>query len=226
MSSDRDLEITIATKQFAETLQRMERALPHKLHQGFESFGRAALYKFVTQRLSGGVRGVKPRTGNLRRSFSFRVAGSALANMTLSFYSTAPYAMSLEFGATIKPVRAGALAIPFDDGKWRPTLTAAGVHRLGAGRLRDALPAYFPDWNFWAGKSREGNSFIFGSHPNYTEQDPKHPDRQRRKAMPFYHLKQKVVIPPQLGFVQSLEDSFTALHERLAQGAQGVFDGR
>ena len=221
------VEIKVAKQSVMDTLDRMERDLPMKFGQDLRALSRYVMNRFIVQRLSGGS-GLRRRTGTLARSFRTRITGKDLQALTLHFQSTARYAPVLELGKTIRPRKAKSLAIPVEFDDWHPALTPAGVYRLGAGSLRLALPAAFPDWNFWAGPSRKGNWFLFGSHPKYTREvtDPKTGKTvTRRRAMPFFHLKKSVRVPPQMQFYQTIKKHLRIFVKRMNASAKGVIRG-
>lgn len=73
------------------------------------------------------AKGLKSRTGNLRRSFTIQITGTDIHSLVGQYGSNLIYAGTHEFGAEITPKRVKYLTIPFGHG-----LTAAGVSRRPA----------------------------------------------------------------------------------------------
>ena len=89
---------------------------------------------FVKDNISG--QNLKVRSGDLRRSFGYKVEGKELKNIKTTLYSTSPYANIHEFGGEITPKNSKYLAIPLSAAK-----TASGVSRYSS--PRNAPPLVF-----------------------------------------------------------------------------------
>lgn len=101
-----------------------------KLSMLFDKIGARIAGSIVQNSLSGQL--LKRRTGNLAQSivgFSEDVAGVPAIRVGVLRGPALAYAAAQELGATIRPKRAKALAIPTDEAK-----TPAGVDRYGGPR--------------------------------------------------------------------------------------------
>lgn len=158
ISAERAVQIQVATKAVMDALRGMEKRLPETMKKDAGVVGKFMLDRFIAARLLGKP-GLNKRSGQLKRSFRVITKGKDLGDLELHFVTTAPYAKTHEFGATIVPKSAKMLAIPFPR-KGKPSvLTPAGVYKLGKGRLKSTLPAAFGDYNFFvAGKLSTGKT--------------------------------------------------------------------
>lgn len=212
MDPERAVLIEAATKGLEESTRRIRASLGRDASLTFAQWLDRTLSLFKAERL-GGPPGVRRRTGNLARSFYTTVQSTGTEHVGV-IGSRAPYAKVLEYGTgylpggKIVPKRAKALAVPIQGG---PAMTAAGVYRLGAGRLRDVLPQQFPDVSFFVTGSGD-RAVLMGQKG---DEDPE----------PWFVLLRSVKFGPKLGLTRTVRKYLGTLTKSLAQAVKGVTGG-
>lgn len=140
-----------------------------------------------------GPGGLTNRTGNLSKSIQFRVGGFG-ALPVLTIFSKHPAANLHEFGGTVVPKRAQALAIPL----------AAGLTSSGEARYRSPLRVLAPQLQQ---TRRHGRGFLEDQQENLT-----------------HVFKRAVRIRPRLGMRRTIRKHTPRLAQKLAtKGVQTIF---
>lgn len=158
------------------------------------------------------VRGGSPlrrRTGALARSLRQDTRGSSLRNLEMRAATTSPYAKVQEFGTSgaggqlpdIRPKNGKALTVPLSD-----NLTSAGVPRYpSAAALRATGETFLL-------KTKSGKAFIV--------------KREGETLRWLWILKDRVAIPPRLGFFATWRQLRDRRRRRLRQAVSDTLTGR
>jgi hypothetical protein len=184
--------------EFKAAMEKAPAAILAKFDPAMRRHARGFLQgTLVRERLSGppGLRNRRGAAG-LRGSFNFAVEGATLDTWQLVEFSTSKYARIQELGGTVVPKKGKYLAIPLPAAR-----TAAGVARGG--------PRSFP--NTFFRKSKAGNLLLF--------------QRQGKKSVPLFVLKQWVTLPARLGFYATWEKDQQARQQVLARAVAEALEG-
>lgn len=165
---------------FARASALMAKGAEQALKQSGQEFQREmTLRRFQSYRLVGPRPDdrLNSRSGMLKKSIGYRTSGSTLGDLSISVFSSGlAYSNLQEYGGTITPKKGKYLAIPL-----RPALAANGVSRRGG-------PRAYPDGFFFT--SKKGN-LLFGITKG---------KGKNAQIVPLFLLKDRVTVPPRLGF--------------------------
>lgn len=209
--SERAMSIEVARAEFERAMQKIGASIKKSLPQNFRSWG-----LFVAGRFRGHARTVlQVHTGKLSQSFTFKMTKDA-DDYEGRFGSRSKYAKIHEFGGTIRPKKARALAIPL---KGSPAvIPTSGAPRYGS-PLKNTLPK---SYSFWVHKSPSGRVFLMGAKKDPTTRQTR---GAKTRAQPWFLLLHSVTIPKRLGFVTYIQAAIKQLRDQLAKGAQEAIDG-
>ncbi len=222
------LSVKILAESAEEAIERYPEAFSIEARKAFRTGGidweRSMKKRFLGFSAVGPTRGLRNRSGNLRRTLQYRVlpaggGATPLSRLKLVMQvgdNRAPYALAQEYGAVITPKKARALTVPMPD-----SLTPSGVIK-GSAILRRTGDGYETDYGptfIYKPSGAGGGAYIA----------VRNPDGGLRL---LYVLKKRVVIPgpkttgipSRLGGVSTAESMISdKLMDELAEAARRVW---
>jgi len=137
----------------------------------------------------------------LNASWDHKESGQSIGDVELSMFNTAIYSRVQELGKTIRPVKAGALAIPL----------MAALNSRGSKKW----PSPSAQGGLWMITSKAGQGFLVGQNEK----------RSAGNLIAYWILKKSVYIPPRMGahetvgqrraiLIESLGDKVAAMLNR------------
>lgn len=174
-------ELQASLGRLRQRVAREPQKIAGELRPAFQAWG-DRWARGVQSRFESG--GLKSRSGALKRSIKFAVAGSTLDDLRLRMSSEGDlvYAKVQEFGGVIRPKNGKFLTIPTSFNK-----TPGGSTRFPSAR---ALISQNPKDTFFA-KSKAGNLLLWWNKPNKAVRKSAGQDG----AVPMFVLKESVELP-------------------------------